>query len=138
MLDSYTIIPKTDEDRFDVGDLISKVEGLPTAVRLPGTLYSLQRQSPESVYVIGSNEDQARRIREWTSAGNTLERYWGSVAHLEIAPESVLVQQAAPEGVVQQVSALLLPFLKRQPFRIFSEYAEETAAFAPSPERLFE
>lgn len=138
MLDSFGIRPKTDDEKFDVADLISRVESLPTAVRLPGESNSFQRQPPESVYVIGSNEDQAKRISEWTSAGNGLDRYWGSVAHLEITPDSVLVNQAAPEEVVQQVSALLLPFLKRQPFRIFSEYGEETAAFAQNPERLFE
>src|SRR5688500_12220288 len=105
MLDSFGIRPKTDDEKFDVADLISRVESMSTTVRLQGQANSFQRQPPESVYIVGSNEDQARRISEWTSAGNGLERYWGSIAHLEITPDSVLVNQAAPEEVVQQVAA---------------------------------
>ena len=138
MLDSFGIRPKADDERFDIADLISRIESLATVVRLPGEANSFQRQPPESVYIISSNEDQAKRISEWTSAGNGLERYWGSIAHLEITPDSILVNQAAPEEVVQQIAALLLPFLKRQPFRVFSEYGEETDSFAQNPERLFE
>jgi hypothetical protein len=39
---------------------------------------------------------------------------------------------------LQQVAMLLLPILKRQSCRIFSEYGEETSSYIGRPECLFD
>ncbi|HYP28078.1 MAG TPA: hypothetical protein VE262_15290 [Blastocatellia bacterium] len=138
MLDSFGIRPKTEDEKFDVTDVISKVESLNTVVKLPGERFGLRGPTSESVYLVCSNADQADRVRDWTGAGNSYERFLGSVGHLQITPAYILVEQNAPEPVIEQISALLMPFLKRQPFRVFTEYGEVTDTYALNPVRLFD
>ncbi len=139
MIEYFWIRPREGE-RLDVAELVATLEALPTVVVLPGEKYSFLTREPfpEKVHVVCASPLAAERVREWTARGKPLDRFLGSIAHLEVGPELIRVYQAAPREVIGQVEALLVPVLEARPFRAFTEDAEITDQVASRPEVLFE
>jgi len=139
MIEYFWIRPREGES-LDVAELVATLEALPTVVVLPGEKYSFLTREPfpEKVHVVCASPQAAERVRDWTAQGKPLDRFIGSIAHLEVGPELIRVYQAAPREVIGQVEALLVPVLKARPFRAFTEDAEITDQVASRPEVLFE
>lgn len=137
MLEDFSILP-SGTGAFDVGDILSSLKRLPTVVALPSAVHAVRSRpnQPENVYVVCASAEQAQRVKAWADQGKTLDAFIGSIAILEVAPGSICVYQPATERVVSQVAQLLLPLLRKQRCRVFSETGEETAC-ATSPELLF-
>ncbi len=138
MIEYFWIRPREGES-LDVAELVATLEALPTVVVLPGERYSFLTREPfpEKVHVVCASPQAAERVRDWTAQGKPLDRFVGSIAHLEVGPELIRVYQAAPREVIGQVEALLVPVLKARPFRAFTEDAEITDQVASRPEALF-
>ena len=140
MLEYFWIRPEEENQPLEVSAIVTELEKLPAVVTLPGDRYSFLNREPipEKVYIVCEGEEQAGRIRDWTSQGNPLDRFIGLFVHLEVGPELIRVYQEAPLGAIQLVASLLVPFLKAGSYRIFSEYAEETGKYSDQPELLFD
>ncbi len=139
MLDDFAIRP-VEGGSFTVAPVVQELERSPSVVRLPAAKYAVRESPllPDSVYVVCSSPVQAIRVKQTADSGGPIDPFIGSVAILEVAPDHVNVYQPAPIDVVQQVATFLLPLLRGQDWRVFTENGEETSHFIRNPRALFE
>lgn len=137
MLDDFAIRPMSGTD-LKIDPLLSSLAKLSTVVALPSAVHSVRTtpNQPENVHIVCATPDEARRVKAWADQGNKLDKFIGSIAILEVATGYISVYQPATERVVWQVSQLLLPVLRGQRCRVFSETGEEPD-YETAPELLF-
>ncbi len=135
MLEDFAIRPVAGQT-LKITQLLGVLRQQPCVLELSAKC-AIRSTDAESVYVICGDEQQQQRISDWTKQGNTLAPFIGSVAILEVTAAYVSVYQPAPEQVVRKVQELLLPLLRTQQWRLFSERGEETDRFRDHPSQLF-
>jgi hypothetical protein len=138
MLDSFTIRPQAGS--LGVADLLAALRRSRYVVELPRSqaITRVWGRQGGGAFAVCAAPDRARTVAETVNAGGTLDEYHGLIATLDVTPESIYVYQLATPGVVAQTKALLVPLLRAQPCRVFSETAERTADFTARPELLFD
>jgi hypothetical protein len=144
MLDLFVIQPT--EGVFDLSKLIQSAESLPTVVPFPRKqLVNAQgKPFPQKEYIVCHDLQTARVLRRraanWHHRNDVREGVagYGVSGYLGVDPDRICVDQLAPQSVLDQMAALLLPILRTQSCRIFSETAEVTRAYQEKPERLFD
>jgi hypothetical protein len=136
----FELLPEGEGERFEVRELLSALDQMETVVEVPYERGAARRSPwpPETVHLVCQSPKWASALGNWIAAGRTIEKYYYNVAILEVTPRRIHVCQEAPPEVVEQVSRLLLPFLRQNRWRIFTERGEHTERYRARPEKLFE
>lgn len=138
MLESFTLKPEVGV--LDVGTLLSALRRSAWAVELVGRggAESGPAARAASEFVVCASSDQAHRVRTTVAGAGTLDAFHGTIGTLRVAPDGVYAYQLATPAVVARMRGLLVPLVRSQRCRVFSETTERTADFADHPERLFD
>jgi hypothetical protein len=144
MLDLFVIRPT--EGVFDLSKLIERAKSLPTVVPFPRKepVSAEGKRFPQKEYIVCHDVRTARVLRKRAAAWHHRHHIRDGVAgygvsgYLGVDADRICVDQLAPQTVIDQMAALLLPILRTQPCRIFSEITEVTDAYQREPEKLFD
>ena len=138
MIPEFGIWPQAGE-QFDVSKIIDHLENHPKVVAVPPKLGARYHRTnpPDRVYVICPTRKRAEDVREWVRAGNTVERFMASCGIIEATSGYISVLQMAPEEVVREIKAVLLPFLRKYRWKLYSEDGDISNDFKHKPEDIF-
>ena len=117
------------------------LSGLVLALLLTLPLQAAEATAHTYVLLVGISEyaDQQIKPRPHAEAdAQALYDLFTDKDYLGVDADRICVDQLAPQTVIDQMAALLLPILRTQPCRIFSEITEVTDAYQREPEKLFD
>lgn len=136
----FGIRPINDETTFDVSGVLEKLQCDHCVVIISRKDHMPHHDDddPDELYLVCTDREIAVKVKEWADTGNTDAhvKFYFRTALLEVTSRYIVVRQEADQEAIDRVQAILLPFLKSTPHRIFCEYGEITERYRP-PEKLF-